>query len=195
MPRPKFALAVLLTSAALAMPPMARAGDVTDIAAQVESLLAAGDDAGAIAAARDLIDRTWASTSGLTFRSTELVQEPVPFYGAFNPRANNAVKLNEPIYIYAEPEGYGFGSPGEGLYSIGFVVDLKVLNASGETVGEVPNVTELDLTSRHSYHEFHGNLTYTLNGIPPGSYVLQTTLRDKNSARIGSFDTLIELVE
>ena len=188
-------LSALLIPAALALPSMAQAGELTDLAAQVESLLAAGDDTGAIAAARDLIDKTWASTNGLSFRSTELVQEPVPFYGAYNPRTNNAIKINEPIYIYAEPEGYGFGSPGEGLYSIGFFVDLKVVNASGETVGEVPNITELDLTSRHSYHEFHGNLTYTLNGIPPGSYVLQTTLRDKNSARIGSFDTLIELVE
>lgn len=37
------------------------------------------------------------------------------------------------------------------------------------------------------------NLTYSLDGIPPGKYRLVTTLRDKNSPKTGSFETAIEI--
>ena len=99
------------------------------------------------------------------------------------------------MLIYAEPIGFGYGTPGEGLYSIGFFVDLKVMNDAGEVLGDLQNITELDLTSRYQNREFQANLTYNLTGVPAGHYVLQTTLRDKNSAKIGSFETSVEFVE
>ena len=60
-------------------------------------------------------------------------------------------------------------------------------------LGEVPNVAEIELTSRVPNREFQATITYDLSGIEPGSYVLITTLRDKNSAKSGSFETPIEI--
>lgn len=187
---------VLLTIACLTCATLpAAAGPLTDKAAEVESLLSAGDDPGAIAAARDLFGAAWDATTGLSIGETVLLAEPASGYGIYNPRPTDTYKLGEPVLIYAEPMGFGYGSPGEGLYSIGFFVDLKVMTEMGEILGDLQNVTELDLTSRYPNREFQANLTYNLEGIAPGRYILQTTLRDKNSAKIGTFENTVEFVE
>ncbi len=188
-------LSALLIPTALALPLMAQAGDLTDLAAQIETLQTAGDDAGSIAAARDLFAKAWDATTGLAIGETALIVEPASGYGIYNPRPDDKFKLGEPVMIYAEPIGFGYGTPAEGLYSIGFFVDLKVMNDAGEVLGDLQNITELDLTSRYQNREFQANLTYNLTGIPAGRYTLQTTLRDKNSAKIGSFETSVEFVE
>jgi hypothetical protein len=179
----------------LAFPQMGNAGPIADKATEVESLLGAGDDAGAIQAARDLFGTTWDATQGLAFGETVLISEPASGYGIFNPRADDKFKIGDEVLIYAEPMGFGYGNAGEGLYSIGFFVDLKVLTEAGELLGDLQNVTELNLTSRYPNREFQANLTYSLDGITPGRYLLQTTLRDKNSAKIGSFENTVEFVE
>ncbi len=171
------------------------AQSLADQVAQVESLLAAGQDAEALAATRALHGTVWDTTVGLTIGEAVLTADPAPLWGIYNPRENDRFKAGEPILIYAEPMGFGYGSAGDGLYSIGFYVDLKVVRDTGELVGDLPGVTELNVTSRYMNREFPANLTYTLDGIAPGRYVLQTTLRDKNSAKIGSFDTSVEIVE
>ena len=189
---PRF-LALALATSLLALP--AHSGEIADKATEAESLLAAGDDAGAIAAARDAFAKAWDATTGLAIGETALIAEPASGYGIYNPREGDKFKIGEPVLIYAEPMGFGYGSPGEGLYSIGFFVDLKVMTEAGEVLGDLQNLTELDLTSRYPNREFQANLTYNLTGVPAGRYTLQTTLRDKNSAKIGSFETSVEFVE
>lgn len=187
---------LLLPLACLPLLPLAAlAGPITDKAAEVESLLASGDDGGVIEAARELLGAAWDATSGLSIAETVLLAEPASGFGIYNPRPNAIYKMGEPVLIYAEPAGFGYGSPGEGLYSIGFFVDLKVMTETGELLGDLQNLTELDLTSRYPNREFQANLTYNLEGIAPGRYILQTTLRDKNSAKIGSFENTVEFVE
>jgi hypothetical protein len=187
------ALLMILLVSGGALP--AKAGPIVDKAAEVEELLSAGDDIGAIAAARDLFGAAWDATTSLSIGETVLLAEPASGYGIYNPRPTDTYKLGEPVLIYAEPMGFGYGSPGEGLYSIGFFVDLKVMTEMGEVLGDLQNLTELDLTSRYPNREFQANLTYNLEGIAPGRYILQTTLRDKNSAKIGSFENTVEFVE
>lgn len=191
--RNAFATAAFLTCCLF--PLGARAGEIADKAVDVESLLGSGDDVAALAAARDVLGKTWEATTGLAIGETALLVEPASGYGIYNPRPDEKFKLGEPVLIYAEPMGFGYGTPGEGLYSIGFFVDLKVMTEAGEVLGDLQNLTELDLTSRYKNREFQANLTYNLEGIPPGRYVLQTTLRDKNSAKIGSFENTVEFVE
>ncbi len=171
------------------------AGPVADRAAGVEQRLAAGDYAAAVNEAREILSAVWDESPGLGFTDSLLVLEPASGFGIFNPRADNVYKLAEPIVIYAEPFGYGYGSPGEGLYSIGFFVDLQVQDDGGEILGDVPNVTELDMSSRYANKEFQANITYNLDGIPAGKYRLITTLRDKNSAKTGTFETEIVITE
>ena len=173
----------------------ALAGPVADTAAGVESRLSNGDYPGAVAQARDILQAVWDESPGIGFTETFVIIEPAAGFGIYNPRADNIYKPAEPIVIYAEPFGYGYGNPGEGLVSIGFFVDLQVQSDSGEILGDVPNVTELDMSSRYPNKEFQANITYNLDGIPAGKYRLITTLRDKNSAKIGTFETEIEIAE
>lgn len=185
--------AALLVSAPFAQPLFA--GPVADKAIEIEGLLDSGDDKASVDAASALFATVWDSTKAIGISQAILVTEPASGVGIYNPKADEKYKVGEPILIYAEPFGYGYGAAGDGLYSIGFNVDLKVMTETGEVLGEMPDLAVLELTSRHQNREFQANLTYTLNGIPPGRYVLETTLRDKNSAKLGTFQNIVEFVE
>lgn len=178
-----------------ALPVAAFAGPLADKAAEIEALLESGDNAGATAAASDLFGQVWDATTTLGIRQAILVTEAAAGVGVYNPRETNTFKAGEDILIYAEPTGYGYGTPAEGLYSMGFGVDLKVVSETGEVLGEIPDLTQVELSSRNQNREFQANITYTLTGIEPGRYVLQTTLKDKFSAKTGTFETAIEIVE
>ena len=171
------------------------AGPIVDKATEIEGLVAADDSKGAVDAAAALFGTVWDGTKDIGIHQTVLVTEPAAGFGIFNPRADEKFKVGEPILIYAEPFGFGYGAGGDGLYTIGFTVDLKVSTEAGEVLGEMPGLANLDLTSRYQNREFQANLTYTLDGITPGRYILETTLHDKNSAKIGSFQNTIEIVE
>ena len=184
------ALALLL---ALATP--AAAGPLVDAATAIEAKLAAGDAVGALGNAWDLLALVWDQGPSLSFGQALLVQESATGYGVFNPRSSIIFKKGEPILIYCEPFGFGYGSPGEGLNSVNFIVDLQVLDASGNQLALAEGATEYNMTSRHQNREVQANITYSLDGIPVGRYTLITTLRDKNSARSGAFQTAIEITE
>lgn len=171
------------------------AGPIVDKATEIEGLVAADDSKGAVDAAAALFGTVWDGTKDIGIHQTVLVTEPAAGIGIFNPRADEKFKIGEPILIYAEPFGFGYGSGGDGIYTIGFTVDLKVSTEAGEVLGERPAVTNLDLTSRYQIREFPANLTYTLNGIAPGRYILETTLHDKNSAKVGSFQNIVEFTD
>jgi hypothetical protein len=173
----------------------ALAGPIADKAAEIEAMIAADDMTAAAAAADALYGQIWDATTSIGFRNVVLVSEPAGGYGIYNPRTDEKYKLGEPIVIYAEPYGFGYGTPSEGLNSMAFIVDLKVITEGGEVLGEIPNLTEIVLESRYKNREFQANLTYNLDGISAGRYVLQTTLRDKNSDKSGTFENTIEITE
>ena len=185
-------LAMMLTLPATSGP--AAAGSVVDAAATIEARLAAMDAPGALDAARDLFAQVWDAAPGLTFTQSSLVAEIATGYGVYNPRADNQFKPGDPIVIYCEPVGFAYGAPGAGLNSVNFVVDLQVLDASGNQLADAPGATEFNLTSRHQTREVQANITYRLDGLPVGQYTLVTTLRDVNSAKFGSFQTAIEII-
>lgn len=185
----------LASAATLMSASLSLAGPITDLAASVESRLANGDYAAAVAEAREVLALVWDLSPGIGFTDSVLVIEPASGFGIFNPRAGNVFRPGEPIVIYAEPFGYGLGSPGEGLFSIGFFVDLQVQDAKGEILADVPNVADLEMSSRFANKEFQANITYSLDGLAPGKYRLITTLRDKYSPKLGSFEIEVEIAD
>ena len=188
--RPALLLALCLASAA-----PAAAGPLDDFVTGIQSRLDAQDYTNALSEARDLLGAVWDQVPQIGFTQALLVSETAAGYGVYNPRPTNLYKKGEPIIIYAEPFGFAYGKPGEGLHSIGFAVDLQVMDASGAELASVPNVTQLDLNSRYQNREFQANITYNLDGIAPGKYTLVTTLRDKNSDKSGTFRNDIEITE
>ena len=184
--------ATVLLALSLALP--ATAGPVTVAATAIETKLAAKDTLGALDAARKLFAQVWDVAPGLGFTESTLVAENATGYGVYNPRATNQFKTGAPILIYCEPVGFAYGAPGAGLYSVNFFVDLQVLDASGNQLADAPGATEYNMTSRHQNKEVQANITYSLDGLQPGQYTLVTTLRDKNSAKSGSFQTAIDII-
>ena len=195
MPRNLAFVAALLLIQIGLFPNQLAAQSMTDAAMDIQAKLDAGDTAGALDTARSVVAHVWDASPGLGFTEAMLVAAPATGYGIFNPRETNIFKPGESIVLYAEPYGFAYGSDSEGIYSIGFHVDLQVLNQMGEVLGDVPDVTELNLISRRQNREFQANITYDLSGLAPGQYRLVTTLRDKNSAKSGSFETEIEITE
>jgi hypothetical protein len=192
---PVLKAAVLSALFGAGLPAPMLAGPIADKAAEVEAMLDAGDSAGAAAAIAEVYAQVWEASPALGIRQAVLVTEAAAGVGVYNPRPTNTFKAGEPILIYAEPTGYGYGTPAEGLYAMGFGVDLKVVSETGEILGEIPDLTQVELNSRNQNREFQANITYTLTGIAPGRYVLQTTLKDKYSAKTGTFETAIEIIE
>lgn len=186
---------VLLLSTAFASALPAFSGPLVDRATEIEAMLAANDTAGALNSATALLAMVWDMPPEIGIRESLLVTQPASGFGIYNPRKDEKYKVGEPVYIYAEPDSFGYGTPDEGLFSIGFVVDLTVMTEMGEVLGTMPGLTEVDLTSRYQNREFQTNITYNLNGITAGRYILQTTLRDKNSTKTGVFENTIEIVE
>jgi len=191
--RPILLTALLLAQSITALP--LQASPATDAAAAIDAKLEAKDIDGALNAAHDLVTLVWEQSIGLGFSQSLLVAEPAIGFGIYNQRDNNIYKQGEPILIYCEPYGFGYGTPDPGLFSVNFVVDLQVLDGSGNQLANVPGATEFNLTTRHQNKEVQANITYSLDGIPVGQYTLVTTLRDKNSAKTGSFQTAIEIAK
>ena len=171
------------------------AGPVVDAATTAEAKVTAGDIEGALQAARDGFGLIWDQSAALGFTQSLLVAENATGYGVYNPRENNVFRKGDPILIYCEPYGFGYGNPTPGVFAVGFIVDLQVLDVSGNQLANAPAATEYNMTSRHQNREVQANITYTLEGIPPGRYTLVTTLRDKNSTKSGSFQTAIEIAQ
>ena len=112
-------VAAVVLGTALAMP--AGAGPVLDKAAEIEALMAADNASGAIDAANALLATVWDSSKDIGIHQTVLVTQPAAGYGIYNPRPDEKFKGGEPILIYAEPFGFGYGSGGDGLYTIGMI--------------------------------------------------------------------------
>ena len=192
--RAAFPAALSLAAALVAAGP-AFSGSVAEAAAAIEAKVNAADLTGAIADARGLLGLVWDMSLEISYSEALLVAAPAAGYGVYNPRETNVFRQGESIIIYTEPVGFGYGAEGDGVWSIGFNVDLQVLTEAGEVLGDVPSVTDLTLISRYQNREFQANITYDLNGLEAGRYRLITPLRDKTTTRSGSFDTLIEIVD
>jgi hypothetical protein len=176
-----------------ALPLAAYAGDVTDLATQIEDALVKKDSGRALQHATTILMTAWEATEGLGFTAAVPVVDTPKGYGVYNARADTVYKMGEPIILYAEPFGYGYGTAAAGVYTIGFDVDLRVLGADGAVVAEAPGVLAVGMESRHKNREFMADMTFNLGGLAPGVYRLETTLRDKNSPKWGQFVTQVEI--
>lgn len=170
------------------------AGQISTLAGQVETQIAAGDGAAAVAGARQILDEVWTQLP-LGFSTVALADGDPSGFGVFNERDSDTYKPGEPIVIYAEPYGFGYGKVAEGVWRIAFDVDLVVKSADGAMLANMPNIMKLALNTRRRNKEFHANLTYNLTGAGPGSYVLVTTFRDQNSDKSASFEMPIGIAE
>jgi hypothetical protein len=185
-------LAGLALAAALTLPLPVLAGPLTDAATAAEAALASGDMAAWAAAYEGLSDAAW-SAGGFYIARHVATTGDAPAFGMYEARANTVYGTTEPIRLYVEPRGYGYGQAGDGVNQIAFDIDLAIRDGAGAVVGEVPGFSEVVIPSRARPRELMVNLTATLNGAPPGDYVLVFTFRDRNGGGAASFEQPVTL--
>src|SRR5262245_30805552 len=89
----------------------APAGEITDKAAQADSLAANGKHAEAIAALEQATNSLWARLPQLGFRKVlwiEAGHAGLRGFGAYIPRATNVYRADEEMIAYVEPIGFGW---------------------------------------------------------------------------------------
>jgi hypothetical protein len=156
--------------------------------------VAAAQSLGDIERAEATVIEAWRQTP-LAFRTAVIVDAPPQGFGIYHERAHNEFAPGEPIVIYAEPVGYAWRENPDGAYTFGFDVDLLLKTSDGAIVGGQENFQHLELTSRARNREFMLTLTLTVDGAPPGDYIVEYTTRDIASDKAGVISLPFSIVE
>ncbi len=176
------ALFGMLLAASFAIP--ASAAELAAKATEAEKLADQGKYIEAIAALDAATDVLWEQTP-LTFRRALWVAGPPNGFGAYNPRETNVYGSGDQMIVYAEPVGFGWDKTGD-IWQMNMAVDLAIKSKEGEVLLTKQDFQKLSIGSRVRNREFMTTLTLTLNGIPAGEYIADTTLRDQVTGKSGT---------
>lgn len=175
--------AALCLSFLTALPAVAQ--DIASKAKEAEVLLSRGRVIEAIDALDEAAVALW-ERAPLSFRRGLWVVDKAAGYGIFNPRADAVFNSGDTMLVYAEPVGFGWRRNGE-IYQTDIAADVVFRTAAGKEIYRKDEFQNLALAGRVRNREFMVNFNYTLTGVPPGDYVVETTLRDRVSGKKGSF--------
>lgn len=170
---------------------IATAGPISDDGKKAEQLLDQGDPVGAVEALDDAMGEVW-KKSPLTFRKVLFVKD-AQGYGVYSPRDSSVFKPGEPLVIYVEPIGFGYGDHAIGGYEIGLTADLALSDAKGNLLLSQEDFVSVAIPVRYHNREFEMKITATLTGLPAGAYVAKFHVRDQNSDKSGDFELPFEV--
>lgn len=115
----------------------------------------------------------------LGIRSAFFVAEPAGSYGIYQRRASDRFTPDEPVYVYVQPVGYGYGRTGD-RYRIALSADFELRTPSGQVLVEESDFSKMTLESHERNREFQTSFIFTFEGLDAGSYILVIRLRDDN---------------
>jgi hypothetical protein len=161
------------------------AQDIAPKAQEAETLAGQGKFVEAIAALDDAAAALW-DRAPLTMRRALWVAEKPSGFGAYEPRENNVFAPGAAMIAYAEPIGFGWRKSGD-FWTMNLVIDLSIKSKDGVELLRQAEFQKVEFASRVRIREFMTHLTYTFTGIPPGEYVVDTTLHDTLSGKSGAF--------
>ncbi len=172
---------VLGMMAAMVMAATAHAGEITDLAAKAEQLLAAKKPVAAYKTLDQAMAKLWAR---MPFSVTHALftKGRSQGYGIYTPRGNSAFKPGEPLYVYAELAGFGHRSR-NGAYEIAIDGDVAIVNAQKQVLAKQENFLRSRQVSRHRNREFFVQIKLELGGAPEGRYVLLGRLKDRTTGQ------------
>ncbi|MFZ2100116.1 MAG: hypothetical protein WAU86_06080 [Oricola sp.] len=171
----------------------AHAGPIADNAAKAEQLLEQGDSIGAAEALDAAMEEIW-TQSPLVFRKVLFVEDSDGF-GIYRQRENNIFKPGEPLVIYVEPIGFGYGKHSIGGNEISLSSDFDLLDSDGNSLFAKEDFLTVNLPVRYHNREFQMNLTVNLSGLTAGKYTAKFRVHDVNSPKTGDFELPFEVVE
>jgi len=163
----------------------ATADELADRTKAAEDLAGAGKFLDAMDALDDAATLVW-DRAPLTFRKALWVAETPAGFGAYNPRETNEYAAGDEMIAYVEPVGFGWRKSGD-MWQTDLAADVSIKDKDGKEIFSQKDFQKLALSSRVRNHEFMTRFTFTLTGLPAGTYTLETTLRDAISSKSGSF--------
>ena len=145
---------------------------------QARQALEARDPAATLGALRQALSLAWERLP-FTVLEVHLVAAPPAGLGQYLPRVDNIYRPSEPMILYLEPVGFKVRhDPGKGEYSYNLAADFNLVDAWGRVVGGRRDFGHFGWTGRQFPERFPLSFTYSLSGLPPGDYRVETTLRD-----------------
>ena len=127
---------------------------------------------------------TWPACNGSGAKPRPNVCSAKP--NDYTPRENNLFRSGAETHVYTELVGFGWRKSGD-LWRTDLIVDVSVKTAAGVQIFQQNEFQKLQLSSRVHNREFMAHIMYTLSGLPPGKYLIDTTLRDAVSGKNGAF--------
>ncbi len=180
-----------LAALSVALPLAASAGDISDKAAEAESLLTGGKPQEALAAFDQATEDFWAA-SPLLVRVATFV-DGVDGFGNYHALPEASFKTGDTVKIYVEPVGYGF-SPEGSDFRAALAADLEVKTPGGLVFGKASDFARLTWSSKEKLRQVHATIASPLPALKPGDYILSLTLRDLNSAKTTTLDLPFKVV-
>jgi len=164
---------------------VASAQDVAAKAQEAQALAGQGKFVEAMGALDEAMAVLW-DRAPLVMRRALWVNEEPKGFGAYAPRDNNVFAVGAAMIAYAEPIGFAWRKSGD-LWRTDLAMDMVLRAKDGSELARKNDFQQLKVASRVRNREFMTHFTYTFTGLPPGEYLVETTLRDKASGKSGTF--------
>ncbi len=192
------ALTIFLTLALAGAAAPARAETAQDqppdAAALIDSALALaakGQSVEALEKAEDAYFAVW-DRLPLGFRRIELIDDRPEGYDRIDPRESHAYDPDQNISIYVDPIGFGWRRAKDG-WQTDLTADFILATEEGRIIAGQKDFANFDIRSPQRAHESFLVINYRFTGVPPGDYVLTTTVHDRVEDETASFDMPITI--
>lgn len=171
----------------------AMAGAAADAAVKAEALAGEGKTAEAMAAIEEAKQSIWQAVP-MSFGKALFVAADPQGFGIYDIRDTSSFKPGEPLVVYFEPMGYGYGKDGD-INVIDLGLDFEITTPEGQSLHKKEEFAHLKLRSRFPNKEFMGKITYDFTGLQAGDYVVTTTVKDVNNGKSGAFSLPFKILQ
>jgi len=162
----------------------------TDFAALVDAAMKSNSEGDKVEAVKNLKQAILAIWNDVPLKATNI--RLVSDLEAYTSKKNNVYRKGETIYITSQLLGHGLKKIGDS-YQINITTDFLVLDENGKVLGGQEEVYKFNHISAIPNTDFLLDLTYTLTGLPSGTYKIQTKINDQISAKSTTFENIIEI--
>jgi hypothetical protein len=151
------------------------------------------DPAQTLGGLRQAVAAAWKQMP-FTAIEVHLVAAPPTGFGEYIPRVDNVYRPAEPLILYMEPVGFGVKyDKDKAAYTYHISADFNLVDAWGHVVSGRRQFGRFEGESRHFPSRLPLTFTYSLSGLPPGEYRLETVLRDVLSKKSHAVVTPIRI--
>lgn len=176
---------------------MPRPGSCQEVSAQLSSVQEKVKKGQLLEAFEELKEAeltVWRAMPSMAARKVVLVEKEPAFFGSYVPKPDGSYRAGEPIYMYIEPAGYTIRET-DGGYSFSLTADFTLVGTEGQILGGQRDFGRWEMNSRRPVMEFMMFFTFDFSGLSPGTYTIETIIKDTLSEKTLELSTPVVIVE